>query len=364
MRILITAGGTGGHLFPALSLAQELARREKDAQILFVISKGALAKEITASFDIDTFSISAAPFPSGLSLSRYFLFAINSARAIIESMGILRSFRPDAAVGFGGYSSFALIFCASLSAVPALIHEQNVIMGKANRALSFLARRIALSFPQNETSHNRKFVLTGNPIREDLLGGSKEEALKFFGLKEGIFTLLIMGGSQGSHAINEAASGLPGLFGEDEKDNIQIIHLAGSAENERLARVYSESGMDARVIPFLKDMRYAYKAADLVVARSGATTLAELCALGIASILVPYPYASGHQMANAKLLEEFGGCRIIEQEALSPILLYGEVKRLLRDRAGLERMRICARQLGRPRAASDLAEEVVKLTKV
>lgn len=347
MKVLIASGGTGGHIFPALALANSLKKLKANTEVSFAVSTKTVGRTILDSAGINGYEISA-----------------NLTKAILESAALLRRLRPDIVAGFGGYGSFAVVLCARLLGIPALIHEQNVLFGKANRVLSLFASRVAVSFPCADNNYSGgKFVVTGNPIREELLGLPAGDAFQFFNFEKGRFTLLIMGGSQGAQAINAASAGLALLFGQDEKKNLQIIHLSGSAERARLEWIYKNETIEARVFDFLKDMRYAYSVADLVIARAGATTVAELTALGRPSILIPYPYAAGHQAANAKVLEKAGGCYVIHQDELKPRGLYMLIKKLMDKRDILELMGRNARRIGAPGASENLAKEVMRLAK-
>lgn len=375
MRILIASGGTGGHIFPALALAEALKKLDEKIEIHFVSSEKGQGCEILRRAGVDFHSISAAPLPEEINILRYIRFIKSLIKSLFESGRILKEVKPAVVVGFGGYSSFVVLLLASLVGIPTLIHEQNVIMGKANSALAFFAARVAISFPPANNFYKKKFVLTGNPIRENLFNTSQEDAFRFFKFsrqspalagpgagKKGPITLLIMGGSQGAHSINEAVAGMLGLFSENDRKRIQILHLSGAADRAWLEGIYKSENIDARVFDFLRDMRYAYSIAGLVIARAGAITIAELTALGVASILVPYPYAAGHQMANAKMLGNAGGCSIIEQNKLTPEGLYAAVEKLMEGQDILGKMRLNAKRMGRPYASVNLAEEVMKLS--
>lgn len=361
MRVLIASGGTGGHIFPALCLADALAKIEHGIDISLAVSLKKAGKDILKGRDIRVYPISARPMPTGANIMRYLLFGFGLIGAIFSSIKILMNYKPDVVAGFGGYGSFPVIFSAKLMGIPTLIHEQNMAMGKANGVLSLFADRVAVSFAPREYSYKKKFVLTGNPVRDNLFNVPRKDAFSFFGLEDGPFTLLIMGGSQGSHAINKAAAESLSLFSDDDRRGLQVVHLAGEADCAWLKERYEREMVKARVFDFLEDMRYAYTVSDLVIARAGATTMAELAALGIASILIPYPYAAGHQTANAKMMESSGGCYLIEEKGLTPQGLYAAIMRLMKGRGLLKKMSADAARLGMPQAPAKLAGEVIRL---
>jgi UDP-N-acetylglucosamine--N-acetylmuramyl-(pentapeptide) pyrophosphoryl-undecaprenol N-acetylglucosamine transferase len=363
MRIAICGGGTGGHLYPLLALDDELESREGVLVDLYISEKIGVREAFTGkslvTADLQGFKRSP--------LSRSNLSAVaKMVRAIRVFRRAMRASRPDIAVGFGSYASVPGMLAARSLRIPTLIHEQNAVPGAANRLLGRGARGVAVAFPGSEKVFGCKRVkVVGNPVRAELMRpASREEALRFFDLREGVFTLAVVGGSQGAQSLNQAVTGALPRFGAEQP--VQIVHAAGKGKYEELVRQAAESGAGAgvtwRSYPYVDRMDLLYAAADLLLCRSGASTLAELTVLGVPSILVPYPHAAaGHQEANARVLEGLGAAVLVQDNELSGEKLYLEVKSLMQDRERLAAMAACARELGAPRSAADLADFALEL---
>ena len=257
----------------------------------------------------------------------------------------------------GSFSGGPFVAAAKLKSLPVLIHEQNVVPGRANRISAYFADKIATSFDATADffpeSAGRKIVCTGNPVRKEILALQPVPLTKW-----NRFTILVMGGSQGAHAINmvfvEAASAL-------DKDRFEILHLAGKDDYEILLREYRKLSIKSKVFEFLDDIAQAYAAADLVISRAGAMTLTEIVSLGMASILIPYPYGDSHQKANAQVLKNAGAAIVIEEKALTGERLLEAIKGLSANRAKLDEMKKASSGLARPDAAQGLAREVLSL---
>ncbi len=359
-RVFITGGGTGGHLFPGISLAEAIRAAEPDADIRFLISGKKLDTALLENRGFPCLQVEQRHIPK---TARQILdFMATNARAVWQVIRVMLRARPDVVVGLGGYASFATAAAAKLCAVPLVLLEQNVIPGKANRALALAASRVFCQWPQAARYFMRRDNLTfsGNPVRETLRRTSTEVALRKLGLAPGRRTLLVLGGSQGANALNKFfLESLPVL--KDFSDQIQIIHLAGKSQSEPVSAAYQQAGIRASVHNFLEEMQLAYSAADLALCRAGGTTIAELTALGLPSILVPYPHsAQNHQMANAKEMVSAGAARLLQEQNLSPQAMKSCVLDLLFDEKGLARMAYKAALLGQPRAAAQIAEAIVE----
>lgn len=303
------------------------------------------------------------------------LFAPDNLSAAARMVGAIRVFRgamrasrPDIAVGFGSYASVPGMLAARSLRIPTVIHEQNAVPGAANRLLGRGARGVAVAFSGSEKAFGTKRVkVVGNPVRAELARpAAREEALRFFGLKDGVFTLAVVGGSQGAQSLNQAVTAALPLFGEDQP--VQVILAAGKGKYEELVRQIEACGAGAgvtwRAYPYIDRMDLLYAAADLLLCRSGASTLAELTILGVPSILVPYPYAAaGHQEANARVLEQRGAAVLVQDKELSGEKLYLEVKSLIKDGDRLAGMSDQARKLGVPQSAAALADFVLELAR-
>ncbi len=362
LKAIIACGSSGGHFFPGLALAREL--KKKDAEVLFVISsrrKAALEgliKREGFSFKM----ISAGPMPHGVNLG-YILFFIRSFISFFTSLKILHDFKPNFVVGFGSYASAPIVLAGWFLKVKTLIHEQNVTLGRANRFCASFVTKIAVSFTQTiktlSPHSKKKAIFTGNPIRDEILNTDKHDAITRLGLKENKFTVLVMGGSLGAHSINQAV--MQFFSSSKNNDNLQFVHLTGKSDFDSVSSEYKKYNTSGRILPYLDRIGEAYAASDLVIARSGATTIAELTSLGLASILVPYPHGDKHQSKNASLLSENGAALLLEDRLISGDAIRGILSDIMEDRERLEGFRGSSRALGRPKAAEDLANEVLKL---
>jgi UDP-N-acetylglucosamine--N-acetylmuramyl-(pentapeptide) pyrophosphoryl-undecaprenol N-acetylglucosamine transferase len=264
------------------------------------------------------------------------------------------------AVGFGSLNTVALIFWAWLFRAKTLIHEQNVDLGRANKLLAKVADKVAVSFAQTRMSLNidaQRIVLTGNPLRNELLPVDRQKALDFFEFKTNKTTLLIMGGSQGSHRLNTVCSEF--FCAYPQKDNLQLIHVCGLADFSWLKEKYTAAGLTCKLFDFLPQMQYAYSVADLVLCRAGATTIAELQRFQIPAILVPYPFAYAHQSANACVLAQQGAAVVIQDQLLTLKTLAAEFKQCLEDPQELAKMRQAYAGFKLQDATRLLAQEVL-----
>lgn len=350
MRLLLAGGGTGGHLFPAVALAQRLLQQEKDAAVQFVGTSRGLEARLLPRLELPLATVPMVGVV-GRGWRGWLELLPKLLKSLIQARGILKEFSPDLVIGVGGYSSVPVLLMARLMRIPYLIHEQNARVGLSNRLLARGAKLVCLSFPEaaNDLSAATTKV-TGNPLRQGLeqVPAALAEPGK----------LLIFGGSRGARAINQAVMAmLP--FLKDWTDRPEILHQTGEEDLDQVRRSYSEAGLDpAQVVPFIDDMSGAYAAARLVICRAGATTLAELSACGRPAILIPYPYAAGdHQTANARALAEAGAAHLLPQDQLSPTGLAAQVRQLWSAPEQLRSMAISARALGFPGAAEKILNE-------
>lgn len=354
IKVLIACGGTGGHIFPGISLAQELKDRDCIEDIILVGTSHPLEKKIFSSSGLP-FTIIPTAKPTFIP-HKFLLFIIKFAAASLKSIRILLRFNPDIVVGFGGYASFPVCIFASMLGKRLFIHEQNCLAGLANRIVAIFATAVAVSFKQTEGFFKKKRASVGNPIRKRILENDKEEAIESFGLCSEKFTILVMGGSQGSHRINMLMCDLLGLLRVEEKGQIQIIHIAGARDYRTVTDKYCGDGIEARVYDFVDDIGLAYGAADMVISRAGATAIFEIAALGLPSILIPYRYAGGHQYYNARAIEKEGGAIVFDEIDLTAAVLKDTILELKDDRARLNRISECARHFSVPDAAKRLAD--------
>ena len=332
MKILAVAGSSGGHIFPAISFLETLKDHYKDLDSLLLLPKISIEKY---SQDLQA-NVEFLSVTNIKNIPSVVLFS----KAFFESMSILVRYNPNIVVSFGSVVSVPVALCAHVLGKKILLHEQNVIPGRANKFLSGFADRIAISFEKTREyfkKRKEKIVFTGNPLRKSLCLIDKREALDFFGFSPDKFTILVMGGSQSSHNINRGF--LRAVLPMPVKEKLQVIHLSGSSDFEELDRLYKELNIKYKIYPFFSSMQNAYSAADLVIARAGATTIAELISYRIPAVLIPYPYAYKHQTANAKVLEAAGAAIIVRDEELNNLTLRDIIGGCLRNPETLKNMR-------------------------
>ena len=361
LRIIISGGGTGGHIFPAVAIANELRRRHPDAEILFVGANGRM--EMTrvpeAGYDIvglDITGLQRRLTPQNL------LFPVRVFRSVRKAGMLIEEFRPDAVVGVGGYASAPVLLAATSRAIPSLIQEQNSYAGLVNKLLARRVGRICVAYDGMEKFFPAdKLVVTGNPVRTEIAGGDRAEALAFFGLDPNKKTLLVVGGSLGARTLNLAtAAALPRL----REVGVQLLWQTGKLYFPQAEQdVAAHAGAGLHALEFIKRMDLAYAAADVVVSRAGALSVSELCLTGKASILVPSPnVAEDHQTKNALALVSKGAAVLITDEH-APARLYDETLRLLADPERQQQLSTRVHPLGKPNATTAIVDELLKLIK-
>ncbi len=358
MKILIACGGTGGHIFPGLSLYRALKKRQSGADIILVLDKRTISGSIvTEEFSHVYLSIAPPRFKFDL---QSILFVLKLSKGIYQSLAILLRFRPDVVVGFGGYASFFLVFFAWIFRIKTVIHEPNVIPGRANGILAYLVDRITIGFVKTGDYFGvnlSKARLTGNPLRPDLVRIEKSLAFEFLGLYPDKFTILVMGGSQGAHRINTAS--LLAVSKILDKSGFQIIHLCGEKDYSGLLNGYKDSGIEARVFSFLGRMEYAYSAADMVISRAGSASINEIAFFGLPPILIPYPYGRRHQAENAFYLCGNNAAILIEEKDLNTEILRDRILELYNNPVLRKSMSRNISMLSKPKANEALADLVL-----
>jgi UDP-N-acetylglucosamine--N-acetylmuramyl-(pentapeptide) pyrophosphoryl-undecaprenol N-acetylglucosamine transferase len=347
--ILIMAGGTGGHIFPGLAVAEEM--RAAGWQVVWMGAKGGMEERLVPPRGHRTAWIRARA-ARGKGLLQKLLLPANLLYSFWESARHLRRIRPDVVLGLGGYVAFPGGMMASLLDRPLALHEQNAIAGLANRVLATVSDKVMVAFPG--TLKNAEW--TGNPVRQEIAAMAPPEE-RFAG-RSGPLRILVVGGSRGAQALNEALPKALALM----KERPIVVHQSGEKHLQALARYYSEAGVQGALVAFIDDMARRYAEADVVICRAGAVTIAELSAGGMASILVPFPHAvDDHQTANARFLVDHGAAVLLPQRELSPQRLAGLVESL--DRAALARMAKNARALGKPEAAHVVARRCMEIAR-
>lgn len=363
MRIIVSGGGTGGHIYPALTLINAIKNKRADTEFLYVGTERGLEADIVPKAGIN---FTALKLEGGL--ERHFTLenisrAANAIWSIKHASDIVKDFKPSVVVGTGGYVCGPILLAASLMKVPTLIQEQNAVAGITNKILSKFVNKIAVgtrdalkNFPIDKT------IYTGNPIRAEVLDAKKEDGLREFKFTAGKPIVLISGGSRGARSINNAMIDV--LKSAAVKNSAQFLHVTGKGEFESVAEklTYVLDAPNIRVVPYLYDMPRAMAMADLAIFRAGATGLAELTARGIPAILIPYPYAAeNHQEFNARALVEAGAARMILNKDLTSELLQKNLDELLTSPEKLKTMAAASLSLGKPNAADDIANLILNL---
>jgi UDP-N-acetylglucosamine--N-acetylmuramyl-(pentapeptide) pyrophosphoryl-undecaprenol N-acetylglucosamine transferase len=351
MRCVIAGGGTGGHLFPGIAIAEAFEEREAGNEVLFIGTERGIEVRVLAGGRFPLRTIHAMPLKG-----RSLLGKINAAGAVplavSEALSILKAFRPRIVLGVGGYASGPALLAAGLLGIPRAIHEQNMVPGMTNRILKWFSQRIFLSFEDTENYFpGRKTFVTGNPIRKEFVFCLTNRR------KEGRFTVLVFGGSAGAHRINEAVMEALSTLREI-RSSVRFIHQTGREDFDRVSKRYQETGFDALVKPFFEDMVSQYQASDLVICRAGASTIAELAACGRGSVLIPYPYAAHqHQLVQARRLSDLGACRMIEDRDLNGEGLARSILDLFSHPEELRKMEKAIQRVSRPEAAREIVEQ-------
>lgn len=368
MKVMIACGGTGGHLFPGLAIAEVLRARRHQVRLLVsekAIDQTALAALTNSSDPSARIAVQAVPAVGYEGSFRLTHFCFRLAKATRACAVACDEFKPEVVLGMGGFTSVPALFAARWfrqRGTATLIHESNAVPGKANRWAGRFADHVAVGLADCARFFGRKPVtITGTPVRAALRGGKVADARARLGLNPERITVLVAGGSQGAHAVNVAmTNALTWLNGKVE--NVQFVHLSGLCDERFMREAYERKGFEAKVMSFCDQMEVAYSAADLVVTRSGASTLTELAAFGLPAVLIPYPQAAGnHQWHNARVFERAGAACVIEQSQLSGSQapagqhLAHVIGGLLADESGRQRMAQAARSLAVKNAAERIA---------
>ncbi len=354
MKIILATGGSGGHIFPALKVAQELKQLGHD--ILLVGAFGpSLPKVEQSGFAFRTLSSKGLKCSS---LKGFLESCFLMTRALSESSRILKSFEPQRVCGFGGYGAFPVVLMAKVLKYPAMIHEQNVVPGRANRLLAKWSDKIAITFPESSNHFDpAKTVLTGCPCHAQPTPQTPQALRAQQELDPERITILILGGSQGSHCINiEFMKTIPLL---KARLKFQVIHISGTKDYEDLRIQYASQGIPFRLFDFFEDMGAAYQMADVVIARAGAVTVLEIARFARPSILIPYPLAGGHQKENAKILCQKGFARLVEENDLSPECLERQIRELLNGHSQEQGKNL--EEIVIPDSSNRLAREIISL---
>jgi len=351
------AGGTGGHVFPALAVADLL--RDRDVSVSWLGTERGLEADVIpkAGIDIDYINIRGL---RGNGLKGWLLAPMRIVSAITQAKQIIRHRQADVVLGMGGFVTGPGGFAAWLSGVPIIIHEQNSIAGMTNKLLAHLARRVLVAFP-GVFEGARGYEVVGNPLREKIFSLPSPEQ-RFAGRK-GKLKLLVIGGSLGAKILNDVVPAALAKFDADTRP--EVWHQAGKKNIDAALSAYQEAGVEGRVVPFVDDMAETYAWADVVVCRAGALTVSELAGVGLGAVLIPYPYAvDDHQTTNAKYLVDTGAAICIQQADFTVEVLFNLLLKWTEDRSQLEAMAIAAHSIARPDATSRVADICQELAHV
>ena len=356
MRVIIAGGGTGGHIFPAISIADEIKNRSENNEILFVGTKNGLEKDIIPKngykirFIHSKGIIGKGMFDKLRAISSIFF-------SIFSSFKIIRDFKPDVVVGVGGYVSGPTMISAYLSFIPTAICEQNYIPGFTNKVLSNFVKKIFVSFGDGKQFFpEKKVVVTGNPVRKNFDMKTYVNSDK----NQSSLNIFVLGGSQGATKLNEV---VPEAIKKINLKKINVVHQAGKKDESAVAKKYSQLGITAQVYSFIENIQQIYRDSDLIISRAGASTISELAVIGKPSILIPFPYAThDHQLFNAKFMENNGASLVLEEKDLSADTLSQKIEKIITDNK-LQQMSEASKKLGKPDAAKHIVDELYLLVK-
>lgn len=359
--MIISGGGTGGHIFPALAIANEFRERHPDADILFVGAEGRMEMTRVPEAGYRIIGLWISGIQRSLTLSNL-LFPLKLLASLMKAKKIVREFKPDVVIGTGGYASGPIMMAATRKGIATVIQEQNSFAGLTNKQVAGKATRICVAYDGMEKYFPKdKIVITGNPVRKDILqtSGKRADALTHFGLENNKKTLLIIGGSLGARTINESVLGRLSLLRDA---NVQVIWQTGKVYYDSYIEKLKDQDLSSvRVLAFVREMDLAYAAADVVISRSGALAVSELCIAGKPAILVPSPnVAEDHQTRNAMALVEKNAALLISDREAADKLI-PEVIRLLQDDSRKRSLSENITKLARPNATRDIVNEIEKL---
>lgn len=352
MRVMIAGGGTGGHLFPGVAIAEELRARDPEAQVRFVGTRRGIEARVLPDlgWELDLIEVSGLKTVGALGTLRG-LFRL--PRALWQARRVIKRFAPHVVIGVGGYASGPVVLMARLAGIPTAICEQNSIPGLTNRILGRVARRVFLAFEESRRFFKpKKIVMSGNPVRRDLVARLLAPGVR--GDDETVH-VLVCGGSQGAVAVNELAAAALAALAKDLP--VAIVHQTGERDLAATEARYAEAGVPATCHAFIKDMAAAYQRADLIIGRAGATTVAELAIAGKPAIFIPYPFAAdNHQVLNAREMADAGAALVFEQATLTADKLADALRPLLAEPAKREAMGTAMKAIARPGAAGEVAD--------
>lgn len=364
MKVLVSGGGTAGHINPGIAIAKYIKSKNPDCEIIFVGTQKGLETKLVPRENFELKTIKVRGFRR--KLSKDTLVAVKELfQGLHEAKSIIKEFKPDIVIGTGGYVCGPVVFNAARMKIPTLIHEQNAFPGVTNKLLSRFVDKVAISFKESEKyfKNKKKIVFTGNPIRSELLYTDRNSAREKLGIEKDKPFVVIFGGSRGAEPINNAMCELI-LSHKDEKD-FHLLFATGEAQYDTIVkRLGNLNSKNINVVPYIYNMADVMAAADLVIGRAGAITLSELTALGVPSILIPSPYVTAnHQEYNARALEKQGAGIVVLEKDLNHNLLYQQIIHLLKDKGQLKKMAENSKKMGITNASEKIygiVEELIK----
>ncbi|MGC4375547.1 undecaprenyldiphospho-muramoylpentapeptide beta-N-acetylglucosaminyltransferase [Fictibacillus sp. Mic-4] len=363
MKIVLSGGGTGGHIYPALALAKEIKKIHPESELLYIGTEKGLESKLVPRENIPFESIQITGFKRSLSVENI-KTVLRFLKGVSKSKKLLKEFKPDIVIGTGGYVCGPVVYAASKLNIPAIVHEQNSIPGLTNKFLSKYVQKVAICFEEAAGYFPKeKVVYTGNPRAQEVKDKDGKRGKESLHLDPAKKTVLIVGGSRGARPINEAFLEALDLVGER---NYQFVYVTGEVHYDHVLEQVKKHGnpKNVTIVPFIHNMPEVLAGMDLVVARAGATTIAEITALGIPSILIPSPYVTNnHQEKNARALESKGAAVVILEKDMNGSLLVQHIDRILTDEKEWSKMHKASKQLGMPDAANRLYEVMKDLSK-
>ena len=365
MKVLVTGGGTGGHIYPGLAFIRELQTRIPEVEILYVGTKNGMEADIVPKENITFAAIHSRGFRRKISFDTIKTIGV-AGQGVFEAKRIIENFQPDLVVGTGGYVAGPMVLQAALKRLPTLIHEQNALPSITNRLLAKFVTAIAVSFQQSIPyfPRGKSIFVTGNPVRKEILQLSREDALERLELARDKKTILFVGGSNGAEPINNAVMKLIQGF---QEENLQFIFVTGKRNFDQVQEYIGTNKIEInegnKVIPYLYDMPAGLKAADLIISRAGGM-IAEINACGLPAIYIPSPYvADNHQEFNAQAIESQGAAIMLREKELTSDILWKTIQELVFQPQHLEKMKQAALALAKPKAAQEMVDIALQLIK-
>lgn len=368
MRVILAGGGTGGHIYPAVTIAREILRRHSAAEIMFVGGKRGLESDIIPKEGFQLITLRLEGIPRKISW-RILQSLWLAGAGILETNRIIKDFRPDLVIGTGGYVCGPMVMAAALKGIPTAIQEQNAFPGLTNRMLGKVVRRVFLAYPEAGKFFSApKIRLTGNPIRTEQFALVKRaEAADKLGIMPDCENLLVFGGSQSARRVNQAFLPIIEQLLANHPE-LQIILMTGTKDYQSIRDNVAKLGINVNLTqrlhlrPYFYNIAEAYAVTDLVLARAGAISLAEITCFGIPALLVPYPYATNnHQEFNARVLEKHGAAAVILETALDSQKLLAQLEKMIADKALRQNMAAASRKMSKPQAVADIVTELEKI---